>query len=624
MGRILAISRWTENIFTSRAACRSLFLLIGGVLLAGCGSAGRDDFACQGLGGNTVSGTVRYQKKLYDQNGFTGKSIFLPARFATVQVFGPKQSELATATTDGQGRYCAIYVKTGEPTENRVSVVARTNVPTLNIQVGFFFGVQLPDESVVFRFTQYAFSKPFQEIAGESAYTVDLELGAGRPGSGSSPGGVLNIMDTLVTGSDFFRTVRGEVPPLVTAVWQDEIGGTFFIPEEQCVEAGTGVSGDCIFVRGDGDLIFGESFGDRDEYDDDIILHEYGHFIGHNFSADTSPGGTHFLNDHTQDIRLSWSEGWATFFSSVVRKNPVNVDVGVDGPALFAFSIDSNSLLFPPIAPGQLERSVIYTTSEVAVSSVLWDIFDSLDSMEPFDNLSLGFGPIWDIFSFWKESPPQPDTTMETFWSEFGQVQPEFIPQKLSITRERQMEFFSDACELSSACSDSMINKVDDNSAENASPIGVNGTPQHHTLFPAGDTDYMSFQPEEGNSYTIETLNLTNGADTYLEVLYLSVKEDVETQTVRVVETALHVNDNPGDRTFTEGCAQLREGPDGNLTSDCPNNKSALASKVVITNFITPSDCPVPCTLYARVKRSPNAPPSTGVFGSYDFRVTSP
>ena len=614
MGRILAISRWTENIFTSRAACRSLFLLIGGVLLAGCGSAGGDDFACQGLGGNTVSGTVRYQKKLYDQNGFTGKSIFLPVRFATVQVFGPKQSELATATTDGKGRYCAIYVKTGEPTENRVSVVARTNVPTLNIQVGFFYETQPLNEidPVIFQFARYAFSKPFKEIGGESAYMVDLELGAGRPGTGPNPGGVFNILDTLAIGSDFFRSVRGEIPSLVTAVWQEEIGGTFFISEEQCKEAGS-VSGDCIFVRGDGELIFGEAFGDRDEFDDDIILHEYGHFIAHNFSTDNSPGGTHFLNDHTQDIRLSWSEGWATFFSSVVRKNPVNVDVGVDGPALFAFSIDSNSLLFPLIAPGQLERSVIYTTSEVAVSSVLWDIFDSLDSMEPFDSLSLGFGPIWDIFSFWKESPPQPDTTMEAFWNEFGQVHPEFIPQNLSITRERQMEFFSDACELSSACSNSMINKADDNSAENASPIGVNGTPQHHTLFPAGDTDYMSFQAEEGNSYTIETLNLTNGADTYLEVLYLSVKEDVE--------TALHVNDNPGDRTFTEGCAQLREGPG---TSDCPNNKTALASKVVITNFITPSDCPVPCTLYARVKRSPNAPPSTGVFGSYDFRVTSP
>ncbi|MGH7272959.1 MAG: hypothetical protein ACREIQ_00675, partial [Nitrospiria bacterium] len=480
MGRILAIFRWTENIFTSRTANRSLFLVIGGVLLAGCGSAGGDDFTCQGLGGNTVSGTVHYQKKLYDQNGFTGKSIFLPVRFATVQVFGPNQSELATATTDGQGRYCAIYIKTGEPTENKVSVVARTNVPTLNIQVGFFRGVlPLPDQPVVFSFAQYAFSKNFKEIQGENAYMVNLELGAGRPGSGSNPGGVFNIMDTLVTGSDFFRSVRAEIPSLVTAVWQDEIGGTFFVPEEQCKEAGS-VSGDCIFVRGDGALIFGQSFGDRDEYDDDIILHEYGHFIAHNFSTDDSPGGTHFLNDHTQDIRLSWSEGWATFFSSVVRKNPVNVDVGVDGPALFAFSIDSNSLLFPPIAPGQLEKSVIYTTSEIAVCSVLWDIFDDLlfPDESAFDNLSLGFGPIWNILRLWKATPP-PTVTMETFWNEFGQVQPEFIPQNLSITRERQMEFFSDACELSSACSDSMINRADDNSAENASPIGVNGTPQH-------------------------------------------------------------------------------------------------------------------------------------------------
>ena len=300
----------------------------------------------------------------------------------------------------------------------------------------------------------------------------------------------------------------------------------------------------------------------------------------------------------------------------------MSVDVGVDGIALFAFSIDSDSLLYPVIAPGQLESSVIYTTSEIAVSSVLWDIFDGLDSREPFDNLSLGFGPIWDVLTFWRHSPLPPDITMEAFWNDFGQVHPEFIPQNLSITRERHMEFFADACELSNACSDSTINKADDKSAANATPLGVNETIQHHTLFPAGDTDYMSFQPEAEKPYTLETFNLKNGADTYLEVLYIN--GDGQETPLLNPDGKPYLNDNPGDTVFTEGCAQLREGPDGRFTSDCPNNKTALASRVVITNFVTPPDCPTPCSLYARVKRSLNTPPSTGIFGSYDFRVTNP
>jgi hypothetical protein len=140
---------------------------------------------------------------------------------------------------------------------------------------------------------------------------------------------------------------------------------------------------------------------------------------------------------------------------------------------------------------------------------------------------------------------------------------------------------------------------------------------QHHTLFPNGDTDYMSFQAEPGKSYAVETFKLTNGADTYLEIRYVNMN-GVEMLLLDPSTSKPYTNDNPADRVFSEGCAQL----DANFNSLCPNNETTFASKLVITNFTPPADCASPCTLYARVTRSPITPPSTGRYGSYNFKVT--
>jgi hypothetical protein len=40
-----------------------------------------------------------------------------------------------------------------------------------------------------------------------------------------------------------------------------------------------------------------------------VIGHEHGHFMSGNYSKDNNPGGTHFIGDSHQDLRLSWSEG---------------------------------------------------------------------------------------------------------------------------------------------------------------------------------------------------------------------------------------------------------------------------------------------------------------------------
>jgi hypothetical protein len=592
-------------------------------LAVGCGSGGKGDtFQCQGLGGNTVSGTVLYEKKVAGLNGT--RTEYWPVRFAEVEVRGP--GVFVTTKTDANGRYCAIYVKSGGPAENTLTVTAKTDAPGLDVQVGFFYGVQSPTDpnETEFRFAKHTYFTKFKEIQDQSTYGLDIVMRfqtlptncdrISKSINDCNPGGVFNIMDTLSRGVEFVGRIREDVSvPLVTGVWQEEITGTFFISEDQCSSIDPSLASSCIFIRGDGVIIFGEEFGDRDEIDDDIILHEYGHFISDHFSRDNSRGGTHFLGDFSQDVRLAWSEGWATFFSSAIRDNPVNMDVGLDGVPFFAFSIDSNQLL----SEGNLslEKNAIYTTSEVAVASVLWDIYDNLaNPQETFDSLSLGFGPIWDILNFWKNEPTPPIISMEAFWDSFGTVQPAFI----NIVAERGMEISEDSFEPDALPSEAHLANPD--------------TTEHHTLYPEGDLDYIAFQAVSGKSYKFETLNLKNGVDTYLAIVEI----------LNGSENVLVTNDNSDNRIYKDGCNTwvdtvcLATDSQGNCTDAryitleqpaCPNavplfpvrdteKQNPFPSMIQFTPL---SDG----TYYARIMRSKNTPPSTGRYGSYDFRVTA-
>ncbi|MBZ5500091.1 MAG: lamin tail domain-containing protein [Acidobacteriia bacterium] len=49
--------------------------------------------------------------------------------------------------------------------------------------------------------------------------------------------------------------------------------------------------------------------------------------------------------------------------------------------------------------------------------------------------------------------------------------------------------------------------------------FNLTGLEMHHTLYPAGDMDYTAFNATAGRLYAIETVNLTNGADTVLDII---------------------------------------------------------------------------------------------------------
>ncbi len=381
--------------------------------------------------------------------------------------------------------------------------------------------------------------------------TIDSSVEGNFTTVSSGIGGAFNILDVLADGITFLSGLPGKTPPGLTAFWEtNSCNGTFFERANNSIHLLGGCPSD--------------NSADTDEYDD-IILHEFGHFASFNFSKDDSSGGRHFLDDNTEDIRLAWSEGWAHFFSSAIRGNPTQVDT-VGSIASF-FEIEGPSLPF----------SSIYTTSEVSVAAVLWDIFDDSGINEAFDLLSPGIPPIWDVFKDYL--PTVEFVSIEDFWDGWFIQLHNNEAEMLNIIKDRKMELFEDKFEP-------------DNTIALAKPITVDDPlPQQHTLYPAGDIDVVAFSVTKDVSYTIETLNLSNGADTFLEVL--------DSGTIPIAS-----ND---DRTpLDKSCPPCP-----------PNNATALSSRVSII-------APATGTLFARVSRSLSAPDSAGVYGSYDLRITSP
>lgn len=136
-------------------------------------------------------------------------------------------------------------------------------------------------------------------------------------------------------------------------------------------------------------FILGDRGRDSDEYDDYILLHEYGHFVMRLFCADDSPGGNHAIQ-HKVDPRLAWSEGWAHFFACAVLEDPHYVDTGAQKGkqvGLLTMDLDAND------RPGVVHGA----WSEYTIATVLWDLYDRRPPRQGDLHLGLGFPAMWQV-----------------------------------------------------------------------------------------------------------------------------------------------------------------------------------------------------------------------------------
>ncbi len=141
------------------------------------------------------------------------------------------------------------------------------------------------------------------------------------------------------------------------------------------------------FYRGDIDSLFllGDASIDTEEFDDHVVVHEWGHYFEDVFSRSDSLGGPHAIGESI-DARLAFGEGWATALAAMALDEPQYCDTGEAGTGS-GFGIDTENNNSGPQG----------WYNEMSVATFLYDLWDTDD--DGSDNSSIGFSPIYDTMT---------------------------------------------------------------------------------------------------------------------------------------------------------------------------------------------------------------------------------
>ncbi|MGH7725295.1 MAG: FG-GAP-like repeat-containing protein [Candidatus Eiseniibacteriota bacterium] len=424
-----------------------------------------------------ATGQFQYRDRVQDLSGFTGAEPDHPARRVDVQIVDTTTGDvLASGATDANGFY-SIPV-----TDTQVRNVRARMVSLSSMTAGLLIDVRNNQSARL----------PFMvngALINVHNPNVNQDFGASTAAPGQG-GEAFNIFDVAFDLSDFFAAVNASGWPAirVTLFWESgSIDGTFFRPSDNS-----------IHLRG------GKG------YDDTVIGHEYGHFVARNYSRDQSPGGTHFIGDNFQDIRLSWSEGYATFLAGAARQGLATlpspsyyVDTdGSPGAGNLNFAYEFETPSEPALGAG----------SEVAVTAALWDVIDgpsTPDDTPGVDDevLARPIVDFWEVFRNYLPLPAANNVSLEDFWD--GWFRPAFnhgFPLEMqSVFGAHEVDYAPDAFE-------------DDGSFATATMTKSIGLRYAKTFYPAGDLDFSRFTTTAGITYVVETTDLLSDANTTLTV----------------------------------------------------------------------------------------------------------
>ncbi len=133
-------------------------------------------------------------------------------------------------------------------------------------------------------------------------------------------------------------------------------------------------------------FLLGKENDDTEEFDDHVVVHEWGHYFEDNFSRSDSIGGAHGLGD-SLDMRVAFGEGFATAMSGIGLNDPIYCDTGGAGQGSRFLRID--------IENGGFGAEGWY--NEISVMNLLYDLWDT--NNDGADTGSLGFGPIYNVLT---------------------------------------------------------------------------------------------------------------------------------------------------------------------------------------------------------------------------------
>ncbi len=510
----------------------------------------------------TISGKVEYQDKEYSTGGFTGNQPYKAVRYASIDLVSAANSTpLYSTSTDSNG----FFSITTSPT---TTVYLRINAEA--ILSGGNPQAEVKDLSG----NIYAIASNDFLLSGSGNVNVSIPA--------SLIAGAYNIMDVMINGMQLVYSLSGSYPSNVLSVYwgANNCTGTFFDGLSD-IYVLNDPSGACNIAHQP----------DTDEYDDDVLYHEFGHFIASQLSKDDSPGGQHALTSNDLDMRLAWSEGWGDSMPGNVKlwldaSGHANLLSSAAGVPLTEYidTIPGNvGIAFDMGNPGG--SPFYYATGEIAVAKILLDL-----------NKDFGMSDVWSVLTDFKSNPPATPVNLELFWDRWLLSQPTTTASgSISIG-----SIFTNRAIVYTAEADSSVP-----SAATYTP-NVTGA-QVHYLYPDGDADYAVFSATAGVHYTIKTSNLLNGADTFLTLL----NADGITQTA----VSGNPNDNTNNVTYTG--TSLPSGV-------CDSNGICHYNGFDILGSTISFAAPATGTYYVKIESSSTRPVSAGRYGRYTLTITSP
>lgn len=376
---------------------RTSLLLTTLLSFAACGGGGGNGGGGGGGGGGntvTVSGTVSYEF-VPPNAGCLGLNFSAttvrPIRGATVVLLSQANAELGRTTSSASGAYSFANVAANSSVRLRVLAESKRSGTTA-------WDVEIRDNVDTSATPPALGSRPMYSLdgstfnTGSSNVTRNLIAETGWGGSsytGTRAAAPFAILDTIYTGIQFIAAVQPNMvfPPL-DAFWSvnntvaatelnidtGEIGGSFYIPEL-----------DSLFIVGD-------ASDDTDEFDDHIVVHEWGHYLDDVLFRSDSSGGTHWLGDRL-DSRLAWGEGWPTALAAIVLNNPLYCETGAPGTN-GGFPIDAEGGAFG--GQGWFD--------EVGIIRFVYDLWDTTN--EGTDTGSVGFQPLYQVMTGGQTTTP--------------------------------------------------------------------------------------------------------------------------------------------------------------------------------------------------------------------------
>jgi hypothetical protein len=440
-----------------------------------------------------VSGTIRYRNKTYDANGFQDSSLWnwLPVRHAIVEVIkvdGAVETSLGTGSTDNNGYYTITIPNAGSQT-----IFIRTYAK----QDTFPYNIVVKNDPTNNQIYTAVSTQALLDTNMDQTINLDIPL--------LEDGGiaeVFNIFDVAVWSYQYINNLGAmpNPPPLLTIYWYDgSTDGSYFDPSTSSIH------------------LLGKS-SDPDQFDDDIILHEVGHFSAQKWSKDDNPGGAHTITGQ-YDPRLTWSEGWAHYFSTAVR-----VFAGSSlypQPHIIVDNLATGANSFDIELPSEPNLTIM-ASNEIAVAAVILDFMDDTSSevldVGVYDSLFLNHDKIWNGFSALTTLSSTNYATVEDFYIKL-QITNALTATEVSyaegILKARKIRYYVDT-------------KENNNSDLTATLIDFAGSTQatvsELTFYPVDAPNYTSLDRNwfkfefTGGTVTIRTLNLGDWCDTYLEL----------------------------------------------------------------------------------------------------------